>query len=285
MRPLLIVGCGRVGTFWARAALGAEISVAVAVRDRGHVPADLRPHAISLERSPRSARAVLLAVPDQALGALPSSIFGTEAPAVAHAAGALGSEALVALGVAPARAAAAHPLYPFTSAAESPPPHEVTHTLEGAPAAVAALERLFSELGCPTLGLRPGQRALYHLACVLASNHVVTLAALARALGAAATGDAPALRPALDRLMAASVRNLEARPTAADALSGPVHRGDASTLEAHRAALEAARPDLWPLYRELVRATSPLAPPEAQAALRALLSRWALSPGPRPPDP
>jgi len=40
-------------------------------------------------------------------------------------------------------------------------------------------------------------------------------------------------------------------------LTGPIARGDWSTVEAHLAALEREAPDLVPLYRALVEATSP----------------------------
>jgi predicted short-subunit dehydrogenase-like oxidoreductase (DUF2520 family) len=38
-------------------------------------------------------------------------------------------------------------------------------------------------------------------------------------------------------------------------LTGPIARGDWTTVEAHLKALEADLPDLLPLYRELARVT------------------------------
>jgi len=42
-----------------------------------------------------------------------------------------------------------------------------------------------------------------------------------------------------------------------DALTGPIARGDWSTVEAHLSALEERAPDLVPLYRALAEATRP----------------------------
>ena len=39
-------------------------------------------------------------------------------------------------------------------------------------------------------------------------------------------------------------------------LTGPIERGDCETVEAHRAAIRAVRPDLEPLYDVLAEATA-----------------------------
>ena len=39
-------------------------------------------------------------------------------------------------------------------------------------------------------------------------------------------------------------------------LTGPIERGDRETVERHRAALRAARPELEPLYDVLAHATA-----------------------------
>jgi predicted short-subunit dehydrogenase-like oxidoreductase (DUF2520 family) len=49
------------------------------------------------------------------------------------------------------------------------------------------------------------------------------------------------------------------------ALTGPIARGDESTVEAQRAAVEAAAPQLLELFDELVRVTRVLAGQEARA--------------------
>jgi predicted short-subunit dehydrogenase-like oxidoreductase (DUF2520 family) len=78
----------------------------------------------------------------------------------------------------------------------------------------------------------------------MASNYLVTLhRAASRALEGAG---APA--EALIPLMLRTIENHFE-------LTGPIARGDWTTVEAHLKALEADLPDLLPLYRELARVT------------------------------
>jgi predicted short-subunit dehydrogenase-like oxidoreductase (DUF2520 family) len=125
--------------------------------------------------------------------------------------------------------------------------------LDGAWAAVsgetseaeAAGRWLAGRLGLQPFVLADDRRALYHAACAMASNYLVTLfAAASRAMTAA--GAPPA---ALLPLMRRTIENdFE--------LTGPIARGDWATVDAHVAALERELPDLAPLYRALAQATA-----------------------------
>jgi predicted short-subunit dehydrogenase-like oxidoreductase (DUF2520 family) len=98
----------------------------------------------------------------------------------------------------------------------------------------------------------PARKALYHAAAVAASNYLVAVEDLAARLARAA-GIPPrdALR-ALLPLVRGTVRNLE-RVGLPAALTGPVARGDAATLRAHRRALRAVDPALDAAYAALGR--------------------------------
>ncbi|HMJ13753.1 MAG TPA: DUF2520 domain-containing protein, partial [Polyangiaceae bacterium] len=56
-----------------------------------------------------------------------------------------------------------------------------------------------------------------------------------------------------------------------EALTGPIRRGDASTVRAHLSALERATPDLLPLYVACAEAQLPLARALKEARAAALL--------------
>jgi predicted short-subunit dehydrogenase-like oxidoreductase (DUF2520 family) len=138
-----------------------------------------------------------------------------------------------------------HPLQTFT---RSRGPEQ----LDGAWAAVTAEtdEARGQALGLArTLGLEPfelddADRPLYHAGAVVASNYLVTLHAAAAGLLAAAGAPPEALEP----LMRGTIEN-------GFELTGPIERGDWATVEAHREAIRAARPDLEPLYDVLAEAT------------------------------
>ena len=218
-----VVGTGRAGG--AIAARLAERGLAVSVGRDAMADADL----------------VLLAVPDAAIAEVAQRI--PTGPWLAHVSGATPLTAL-----APhTRRFSVHPLQ--TLSRDRGP-----EQLDGAWAAITAetdegLEtaRWLAEL----LGLRPfpladADKPLYHAGAAMASNFLVTLyRAAARLLEE--TGAPP---EALVPLMQRTIEN-------GFALTGPIARGDWSTVEAHLQALEARAPDLVPLYRALAEATRP----------------------------
>jgi predicted short-subunit dehydrogenase-like oxidoreductase (DUF2520 family) len=100
-----------------------------------------------------------------------------------------------------------------------------------------------------TLGLRPfevadADRALYHAAAVIGGNYLVTLHEVAGRLLAQVGAPPEAIVP----LMTRTIEN-------GFELTGPIARGDWSTVEAHLAVLEERAPDLVPFYRALAEAT------------------------------
>jgi predicted short-subunit dehydrogenase-like oxidoreductase (DUF2520 family) len=138
-----------------------------------------------------------------------------------------------------------HPLQTFT---RSRGPEQ----LDGAWAAVTAetdeargqaLE-LARTLGLEPFELDDADRPLYHAGAVVASNYLVTLHDAAAGLLAAAGAPPEALEP----LMRGTIEN-------GFELTGPIERGDWATVEAHREAIRAVRPDLEPLYDVLAEAT------------------------------
>ncbi|HLA65339.1 MAG TPA: DUF2520 domain-containing protein, partial [Candidatus Saccharimonadales bacterium] len=94
--------------------------------------------------------------------------------------------------------------------------------------------------------LADADKPLYHAGAAIASNFLVTLyRAAARLLEE--TGAPP---EALVPLMTRTIEN-------GFVLTGPIARGDWTTVEAHLRALEERAPDLVPLYRALAEATRP----------------------------
>ena len=102
-----------------------------------------------------------------------------------------------------------------------------------------------------TLGLRPfevadADRTLYHAAAVIGGNYLVTLWRVATRLLEQVGVPPEAIVP----LMTRTIEN-------GFDLTGPIARGDWTTVEAHLAALAARDPDLVPVYRALAEATRP----------------------------
>jgi predicted short-subunit dehydrogenase-like oxidoreductase (DUF2520 family) len=184
----------------------------------------------------------LLCVPDAVISGLAQGLTPDQ-PWVAHVSGAT---PLAALDPHPRRFGL-HPLQTFTRARGA-------EQLDGAFAAVTAETAEARERGfelARLLGLTPFEladesRPLYHAGAAIASNYLVTLHRVASDLFRAAGAPPEALAPLMQRTIENGFE-----------LTGPIDRGDWETVEAHRAAIRATRPELEPLYDVLAEATRP----------------------------
>jgi len=212
-----VIGRGRVGS-----------AVAARLEERG---VDLRDDGAEL---------LLLCVPDAAI----RDVAGGLAPGHAWIAHVSGGTPLAALDPHERRFGL-HPLQTFTHA-------RGPEQLDGAFAAITAENEEARERGfelARLLGLQPFElddeaRPLYHAGASIASNYLVTLHRVGSDLFRAAGAPPEALVP----LMRRTIEN-------GFELTGPIERGDWETVEAHRAAIRATRPDLEPLYDVLAEAT------------------------------
>jgi predicted short-subunit dehydrogenase-like oxidoreductase (DUF2520 family) len=119
------------------------------------------------------------------------------------------------------------------------------------------------KMGATPISLAGVDRSLYHVAAVFASNYAVAIMAAAEKAWTAAGLSARTARPALSPLLTAVAANI-ARMDLTDALTGPVARGDAETVERHLLALM-ADPALLDLYRRLADELLAVAPGSADA--------------------
>jgi predicted short-subunit dehydrogenase-like oxidoreductase (DUF2520 family) len=216
-----VVGTGRAGS-----------AIAARLAERG-----LTVHAG--RQALADAELVLLAVPDAAITGVAQLV--PIGPWLAHVSGATSLSALEPH----VRRFSVHPLQTLTR--ERGP-----EQLDGAWAAVTAETdeaRAAARWLAETLGLHPfdlddADKPLYHAGAAMASNFLVTLYRAAARLLEESHAPPEALVP----LMTRTIEN-------GFALTGPIARGDWSTVEAHLRALERRAPDLVPLYRALAEAT------------------------------
>jgi predicted short-subunit dehydrogenase-like oxidoreductase (DUF2520 family) len=134
-------------------------------------------------------------------------------------------------------------------------------------------EALVVEMGGEPVFIAEEARGVYHAALASGANFLVTLVAQAQDLLAAAGVPEPSRM--LAPLLSAALDN--ALLLGDGALTGPVARGDASTVAAHLAAIAVAAPQALPAYRALARLTADralaagrLAAPDAQRLLGVL---------------
>ena len=225
---------------------------------------------------------VFITTPDAAIAEVASAVSWRAGRGVAHCCGAASTELLAPAARAGASVGAMHPYQTFAALAE---PEAAARRLSGVTFAIAAEGWLADYL--PTLAARLGGRAvaipdelrpLYHASAVLACGYVATLldAAisswsdlgtelgpdLGSKLGPDLGSDTDAAQDAgLNAVLPLARATLDAIAAAGPraAATGPAMRGDADTVAAHLAALEQHAPHLAPLYRELTRASLPMA--------------------------
>jgi predicted short-subunit dehydrogenase-like oxidoreductase (DUF2520 family) len=187
---------------------------------------------------------VVVATPDAAIEHTAARIADALEPGalVVHLSGARGVDALAPIAATrrDVHVGALHPLQTLLSGPLG------AARLEGAWAAVAGPSRV-TELAA-FLGLRPfhvddADRAAYHAAACIAANHAAAL--LAQVQRVAATAGVPL--EAFEPLVRATVDNVFALGPAA-ALTGPVARGDVSTVAGH---LDSLADDERRAYRAL----------------------------------
>jgi predicted short-subunit dehydrogenase-like oxidoreductase (DUF2520 family) len=193
------------------------------------------------ERCPHATDCVLLCVPDAEIGKAAQAV--PTGPLVGHVSG-----ATTLIPLAPHEAFSMHPLMTVPAA------------FGGAGAAIAgstnrALETaraLAEALGMRPFAIADDDRAAYHAAASMASNYLVALEDAAERL-LATTG---ASRELLAPLIRATVENW-ARD-GAQALTGPIARGDEETVARQRAAVEERTPELLELFDALANSTREL---------------------------
>ncbi|MBK9122620.1 MAG: DUF2520 domain-containing protein [Chloroflexi bacterium] len=151
-----------------------------------------------------------------------------------------------------------HPAVPIPTVEESPA------LLEGVVFAIESNHPRLSQWlyslvkawkGVP-FDIRPESKALYHAGLSTASNFTVVLFAMAERMLEHTGLDRALAKQALLPLLRKTVDNLS-RLSAESALTGPLARGDLSTVEGHLAALKASG-EGYATYLSLARAAIPL---------------------------
>jgi predicted short-subunit dehydrogenase-like oxidoreductase (DUF2520 family) len=260
---VFIVGAGVVGGALARRLVRAGVPVlGIHGRPSGPVAAGAISGALAssgdLPGLLSSADVVIVAVRDARIpeiaARLGSEVRLSRSQVVLHTAGSRAANDV--LGELRGQVGGVGTLHPLVSLTGAPGTEDnlegAAFGIEGDPVAVTIAERLVRLVGGQPLTLAADKMALYHAGAVFASNYVVALLDIARALLVAAGIPDEQAQPALWPLLASVVRNLAAIGLPAG-LTGPVVRGDAGSVERHLDALATSAPQQFELYQRLGR--------------------------------
>ena len=262
-RAIGIIGPGRAGVGLALALARAGYSVSLHGRTKKSVPAPLTLTVSDGDTPPpwlADVPVVILTVRDDAITPLAESLARaravTERHVVLHLSGSQGQEALGPLVSSRAALGSLHPLQTIVEPDLAPERlRGAWAAVEGMPRAIEAGERIATDVGMRPFRIATKAKPIYHAGAVFASNYLVVVEAVAqRLLRHAGLSDADAWA-ALRPLVEGTIENLS-RHEPREALTGPVVRGDTTTIVRH---LQLLAVDDATLYRALGRAALELA--------------------------
>jgi predicted short-subunit dehydrogenase-like oxidoreductase (DUF2520 family) len=279
-QSLNIIGAGRVGRtlagLWQRAGVFVIGDVLSRTVDRalGAVAFIGAGRATMRLENMRAADVWMVTTPDDAIAsaaaALAAARLVRSGDVVFHCSGALSSAELAPAAQHGARIASVHPVKSFVD-----PQRELARfpgtwcAAEGDPEALARLESAFERIGARVAKIEAASKLLYHAGNVLASNDLIALVAAALRCYAEA-GIAPEAAIAMiEPLLRESLANALALG-GAQALTGPVARGDAGLVARQLDALYKADPQIAAVYRALGDIAVRLAREKGEASTAAL---------------
>ncbi|MHB0976973.1 MAG: Rossmann-like and DUF2520 domain-containing protein [Candidatus Aquicultorales bacterium] len=261
MERIGIIGAGKVGIALAHALASAGFPVSISSRsERSLQAATEHVPSVELERSlldlVRSSRVVLIAVPDSQVEPVATAIAeASRGKIVYHTSGALSKKSLSAVADAGAEVGCLHPIQTFatvSSAIKLLPGSYFGVTAEGKARSTAG--SIVGSLGGRVVEVSDGDRPIYHAAASSASNFFVALTAYAsdllQTIGISRADAERCLLP----LVRGTLSNIEDLGTA-QALTGPIARGDAITVRLHLDSIAERLPAALPVYKALADRT------------------------------
>lgn len=263
-----IIGCGRVGRALSIALKNAGYSISVLMDKNRKVVdfmKDLFPESlVTMEYKDWPHFDILfIAVHDDDIAStgtdLANSPIHFVRSIVAHTSGVLTSESLSPLEQKGAKLASMHPVQTFSGAQNDTYKLRNSYfALEGKAEAINVLQEVIANIGGKSFVISPEFKPTHHLACVLASNYVITLMNMAVSLFETLDISKYQIKSILLPLMKNAVENISNQEMAS-ALTGPITRGDLQTVKRHVELLQNKNDKLLKLYAGLGLETVKLA--------------------------
>ncbi|SFH09646.1 Predicted oxidoreductase, contains short-chain dehydrogenase (SDR) and DUF2520 domains [Desulfotomaculum arcticum] len=260
---IAIIGAGKVGSALGLLLQQKGYNVAgVASRTSASAAAlaeRLKCPVLTNRKAAAGAELIFITTPDREIAPVSKQIAGEggfkSGQVVAHTSGAHAAGELTGVREAGALAVSIHPLQSFAevqAAMENLPGSYFS--IEGDEGAMPVARQVVEDLNGKFFTISAQDKPIYHAAACIASNYLVSLMHFATGLYAGfGLGPREAFE-ALYPLVRGTVANIsKVGPTGA--LTGPVARGDGSTIEGHLEAFKNHNPELAELYARLGRYT------------------------------
>lgn len=251
-----IIGCGRVGATLAHALSGrgwpvshlVSSSRASADRLAGLIDGAMV-HATPQE-AVDAAELVLLTIPDDSIAAVADSISWTAQHHAVHCSGSLGLDVLPEH----VNRGSFHPIMTIPTEPSPDMLDGATIAIDGDDDVRVHLEQMANDVGGRPVHIKPEDRVLYHLSCLLVGGYLSSLGAEAAGLWSQMGLDTQRGIEALAPMISQVGSNLGEQGIPS-ALQGTVHRGDVDAIRSHLAVIDERCPQLRGLYIGLAEAS------------------------------
>lgn len=283
---LNIVGCGKLGRTLARLWLDQQLISIAGICNQSLASAEQALTFITGSQQPDSVRVSaivteeidelpaadlwLIATPDSEITSTAAALYASDlipdSATLFHCSGSLPSTI-----VAPkdrsqhsVNIASVHPVHSFALPESSL--HRFRGTfcaMEGDEQAIELLTPLFEAIGGQTFTVNSDSKPLYHAATAVASNYLVAI--MDSALNLLEKSGVPRLaaRELIRPIIQQTAENVCISDTVT-ALTGPISRGDHTTIEHHLSAIQQQAPELLALYKTLGQHTLSIAEQQSQ---------------------
>ena len=202
-----------------------------------------------------SSDVIFISTPDDVIGSVWDEIktMDIKEKTIGIFSGSLSTDLFSGAKEAGASVVSAHPMYAFSDRfSDYRKLHTASFTLEGDDDAVAFMRGILEDLGHKVAVIDSSKKMRYHAAASIASNMMIGLYDISLSmLTDAGFSDVDAVA-FLSPLVQGNIRTvLETSP--ADALTGPIERGDTETVRHHLEVLTSAEKDVYlPLAKRLL---------------------------------
>lgn len=281
MSDIAIIGTGKLGT-----------NLGYALSQKGHRIAALSDRCLSSAQesqrlighgefvddnryAARQGQWIILTVPDDALETVAKELADSDIVGqdkfFFHCSGLLTSKSLIPLEKRGALIASIHPVQSFPEKKPDPDVFQgIYFGLEGKEEALQLAIRITLQLGSKHIILEAQNKPLYHIACSIASNFLTTLLDTATELLSQVGLTNLEASQVLFPLVQGTLQNVKKFDTA-NALTGPVVRGDEGSIAKHLGALQ-NHSELRELYIQIARRSLQIAKREKKLSADKLKS-------------
>lgn len=267
MKPVTIIGAGAVGRSIALALFhgGAKVDGVYSLHGNTARVLSKKVKARisgSIGEISNVADQVILCVPDGKIASVATTLaqqrHSLKNSTILHTSGALSSSELAAVKKQGAAVGSFHPMHTFPRNARISL-KGIWCAIEGDTAALKVAKQLAKILHAQTFTISKEEKVLYHTAGVFASNYLVTLLSVVERIAAEVGIPRKNLWKIYGNIIRQTLENvLSSSP--AEALTGPIARGDVETVTRHLDALSGKSLNhLLPLYSALGIETARLA--------------------------